>query len=848
MANYVFGIDFGTSHIGGACAQVDENGKPSKFVVFTSDESLTYICPAGDLASSEIQEFLPHSKGCRTTYNAGDEIGCEFIIGSDARDKYQFFLNDNEGHSLQNYNKFESYTVPASTKTILVNHLNIDRIYNGEKPYEEFYNQNEYEIEPSEFFTTMFFREFFLRAKNLPGVRACYTDVEQVDFVIGTPPGCGEKYAVELIKCVKNGFYLAIKAGDAKRAKALRMRGRTSPEPLLAGYAWFGAVENVKGALDEGETAFIVDIGAGTTDWTFVTRYQNKILPLTQDDNGKPIESMGTNFGTSGNAFDKAIKTDLDVFFKLRGVENGIILEQMARGIKEKLYDPGYPEHYFPAQIDKADPSKPIVITANGKSRNLTSFTFNVFKRPELKIVGEDGEDRYITFDEYRDLENLAKKDARFKGFLASGSSMLASPDYYYEPSSNPELDLFFVDLISDESDPLNNLEKKFDNIAKKTLNYFNQYKFKTTPKILFVGNSSNLTALKEHITDKLEFGLETEFIHPDILELGAKINSMLQLKGRYKINFSNAIAIGACLSIGKSTAEVAVKPTVAPTKAPTGVVSGDTFEAIRSAFDELGVLSERYITTHLGGSSRLINKFGGINCTGSAVELVESSQNALISQIEGAIRAVFAGTKTEVDLSAVTAKLQDIEAQISAIGLSTSKAFEGFTGTIASLEKKIDKLSSELSKLTSGNSSPASLSESDLVSISSTATEAVTPLVKSQADRIIRNLGDKISNIASTQPSQTPPVVFGFGGLTQSCWALSIMAFIMLVFSALVNIETSQLWLGVIAMAFPVINGIVSSSRMGKKGRVFFHVLMLLASIVFAIIAFSSVLTIMSI
>ena len=115
--------------------------------------------------------------------------------------------------------------------------------------------------------TSLYFAELFSQVFKNDGELAFTKDVE---FVVGSPPGCGKAYAESLKKCVKNGFAIAVQK-YTKKNDAIKMRSACYPEPLLAGYAWFQNNNN-KDGLTEGESALVIDIGAGTADFAYVER------------------------------------------------------------------------------------------------------------------------------------------------------------------------------------------------------------------------------------------------------------------------------------------------------------------------------------------------------------------------------------------------------------------------------------------------------------------------------------------------------------------------------------------------------------------------------------------------
>lgn len=584
MANYVFGIDFGTTHVSIACAKETATGLKRINLLTGAKAYPSYICPmTSDLSEPRVQRLLPHNKRCERYYTPGqennfvDENGLDipFRIGDAAYKTYEAYLTSSHSASRDNGKKFgvtnsEFKTVPASIKTILMAQLvPPTEEEREENRYAEFADEErataseaKYTPTQSEFFATMFFKEIFMDEALVELLGTA----QNVRFIIGTPPGCGSEYAEELKKCVKNGFYIAFcrrNKSDQRMLNALRITSRCIPEPLLAGYAWFSP--DIEDSIDVGETAFVVDIGAGTVDWTFIERKNDKLLyARSKDDSPIPkfITSSGTEFGEcAGNSYDTALARDLQELLTRHGIKNAIVHEQMARGIKELLFDPDTKrpdKHFVVAELKAEKPSKPITQLIGRSEEKIQSPRFHVYRRP-VDLIYEEDEDgfetaRPITFEEFKNLSDLVSSPEtrnKYSVFLDENGALL--PHCIYKPSPLSELDLFFDDIVDN---PNSKLRAKFVSVAEQTCKYFTDFRFNTLPKLLFVGSSSHIEPLKELIVTHLQANnADDTFVRPSIKALSESIKSLLGVT----TNFFNAIAVGACISVlgGREKREV---------------------------------------------------------------------------------------------------------------------------------------------------------------------------------------------------------------------------------------------------------------------------------------------------
>ncbi len=342
--------------------------------------------------------------------------------------------------------------------------------------------------------TSLYFAELFYQVFKSNGELAFTTDVE---FVVGSPPGCGKAYAEELKKCVKNGFAIAVQK-YTKKNSAIKMRSACYPEPLLAGYAWFQNNNNGDG-LTEGESALVIDIGAGTADFAYVERVDGKIraMKYANDQNGerKLIQCSGTELGMhAGDSFDDALGNDLCEYAK--GFVGRPFSVENATDVKEKLHDD---EHSVWPAIEKIEPN--------------IENKFHVFRKTP-PISKNDSEIPPVDFDE------LVKKVG-------------------------------------------GNLYKEFYAVAETVEKYCGQFNVPNCSKILFVGGSSKIDSLKEIVTRRLDKCARNlgngSLKRCDLKKLSQ--TQMDILDKNLELTPFTAVAIGACLVYDTETPLVVAPP-----------------------------------------------------------------------------------------------------------------------------------------------------------------------------------------------------------------------------------------------------------------------------------------------
>ncbi len=227
---------------------------------------------------------------------------------------------------------------PRAVKVVLNDRIRED----STGAYDEYYDEevaSKLEITNSNAETSLFFAEIFFQIFKA-NQEIELSNARDVDFVIGSPPGCGRAYAEELKRCVKNGFLLARKKYNKSNDDNVNLKSACYPEPVLAGYAWFQNNDSTEGLL-EGESALVVDIGGGTADFAYVERTNGKIraMKYVTDDSGerKPIQCRGTELGShAGESFDRALTDDLTQHAKKHAGCD--FFANNARDVKEKLH------------------------------------------------------------------------------------------------------------------------------------------------------------------------------------------------------------------------------------------------------------------------------------------------------------------------------------------------------------------------------------------------------------------------------------------------------------------------------------------------------------------------------
>lgn len=383
--------------------------------------------------------------------------------------------------------------------------------------YESFpeFSSNRIFKEDSHPLTSQYFKLLFFEIiKSNQELASAARDVE---FIIGTPPGCGKAYADELKHCVKRGYRDAIikylesalseeekRSGKKITAEEIGLTVKSScyPEPLLAGYAWLYQ-DNQKG-LKEGDTCFVVDIGAGTADYAFIEKRGGELFAKKTDDNGKVIECDGTKLGDhAGDKINKCLKEDLKKFLDDNSV-TGNITERDACVTKEKT-------HGLKASSSHACEIKPYY----RKGKNGEDQPLPITKNGEL--IADD--EQHIWVSAGNDVSN----------------------------QSNGDLHISFEEILTTSN--YSALKSEFEELSRLITDNFKRYSISSCKKILFVGGSSYLDELKTRVVRKISFvtGIELERIELKDLALLQSENF-----DGFQLNHASAVAIGACLSHSK--------------------------------------------------------------------------------------------------------------------------------------------------------------------------------------------------------------------------------------------------------------------------------------------------------
>lgn len=337
-------------------------------------------------------------------------------------------------------------------------------------------------LETTKYFELIFSEMLKVEAKYL-------NDVESVEFIIGTPPGYGKAYAEELKKCVKNGFLLARKKYNGE-SDSVKLKSACYPEPVLAGYAWLDKNKTEKG-LKNNEDCLVVDIGAGTVDFAFLTRVNNVINAKKFDDgkdgHEKRLCCSGTNENEpiAGDDQDEAICKDYSDLF-------GIDLdENTACKIKEGLHRPR---------------------RENEKEEDYLSW--------------KDGKNRFF------DINGVCS----YIGKNPSKNSVALS----HNGNNIIDFERVQTGVDADDGTELNNI---YQRVAEVIERYLSQYVISKNKKILFIGGSSNVDKLKEIVCDRLAFNYK--FKRCDTTALVSAQSKELGIP----LNHANAVAVGACLA-----------------------------------------------------------------------------------------------------------------------------------------------------------------------------------------------------------------------------------------------------------------------------------------------------------
>ncbi|MBQ8738759.1 MAG: hypothetical protein IJZ04_04595 [Clostridia bacterium] len=375
---------------------------------------------------------------------------------------------------------------PRAVKVVLNDRIRDDSI----SAYDEYYDEettSKLEITNSNVETSLFFAEIFFQIFRA-NQEIELSNAKDVEFVIGSPPGCGRAYAEELKRCVKNGFLLARKKYNKLENDDVSLKSACYPEPVLAGYAWFQNNDSADGLL-EGESALVVDIGGGTADFAYVERVNGKIRAMKYaiDDSGERrlIQCRGTELGShAGERFDDALADDIRQHAKDK-VGRDFIADN-ARDVKEILHS--------------------------------GSTWWKAVER------SESGVENSILV--YRGKAPSSKDDSKI-----------------------PPLD--FDELIKGYPKSKSHLAKEFYELADVVEKYCGSFNVPTCSKVLFVGGSSKIDSLKDIIASRLDKCARERGNQPlercDLNKLSEEQTDMF-VSG-LELNPFTAVAIGACLA-----------------------------------------------------------------------------------------------------------------------------------------------------------------------------------------------------------------------------------------------------------------------------------------------------------
>lgn len=387
---------------------------------------------------------------------------------------------------------------PRAVKVVLNDRIRDDSI----SAYDEYYDEettSKLEITNSNVETSLFFAEIFFQIFRA-NQEIELSNAKDVEFVIGSPPGCGRAYAEELKKCVKNGFLLAHKKYNTSSSDNISLKSACYPEPVLAGYAWFQNNDSADGLL-EGESALVVDIGGGTADFAYVERVNGKIRAMKYaiDDSGERrlIQCRGTELGShAGERFDQALADDIGQHAKDK-VGRDFIADN-ARDVKEKLHS-GSP----------------------------------YWKAVERSESGVEN-----SFRVYRGKAPSSKDDSKI-----------------------PPLD--FDELIKGYPKSKSQLASEFHALADIVEKYCGSFNVPTCSKVLFVGGSSKIDSLKDIIARRLDKCARERGNQPlercDLNKLSEEQTDMF-VSG-LELNPFTAVAIGACLAYEARESLVVASP-----------------------------------------------------------------------------------------------------------------------------------------------------------------------------------------------------------------------------------------------------------------------------------------------
>lgn len=437
---HIIGIDFGTAYTYiVACKEILENGVKK----LTAFKRLT---PFGD-----------YKTGTRSLLER-NEAG-ELAVPKEKKDGGQIKVKDR---------LFKSVIGKSDTKDDFAEYVDAD--------YEVSKDPEQVKSHPD---TTTYFELLF--SEILKNEAKYLQDVESVEFIIGTPPGYKKAYAEELKRCVKNGF---LRARKRYNSASVKLKSACYPEPVLAGYAWLGK-DKTESGLKNNEDCLVVDIGAGTVDFAFLTRTNNVINAKKFDDDGeggKRICCSGTNENEriAGDDQDKAISKD---YLEKYGIE---ISENDACKIKEGLH--------------------------RSKREN---------ESDEQYLVWKDG-------------RNRISEEGGILSFIGK------NPTLDKEPLKANEKDIIDFGELQTGDTSLNSI---YQRVAEVIDDYLSQYKILKGKKLLFIGGSSNVDKLKEIVCHKLDDNYG--FKHCDTIALASEQSKELEIQ----LTHASAVAIGACLA-----------------------------------------------------------------------------------------------------------------------------------------------------------------------------------------------------------------------------------------------------------------------------------------------------------
>ena len=518
---YVVGIDFGMSYSYIVYFLItEENGKITKSpikslikgVANSTEKGLAscyyikgkeYDFKNGDPAEEMIQDFLNDS--------------VEWCVGQDAEARFDNHVSpakSRHNESVASGGKIDYDSDPDPFRSFEDEGSALGKIDVDEK-----------NVEISLFFATIFYKAFSTKEHN------DLLTAEDVDFIIGSPPGCGKAYAEELKKCVKNGYCIAREKmkretkTDVVISSRVRLTSACYSEPILAGISVFQNNENKAGLL-EGESALVVDIGAGTADFAYVERVNGKIrakkYTVDKDGNKLLIQSRGSLLGChAGKKIDEVLSIDImehaNRYARPLNPSHKIFVKATgARTVKEKLHEDG----------------------ANAKSQNISLVQIGCKSALLNKNTG--AQLNKTTFFAFRGAH----------------------------PANSSEIEPLDFDKLAKDSN--SKIYAEFSAIANLTKKHWEEYPVSNCAKIVFVGGSSRIDSLKDIITERIG---EPSLKRCEISKLFETQKDILSPE--LQLNLSSAVAIGACLAY-----EARESLVVAPSLRMYIYNDGDRYEA----------------------------------------------------------------------------------------------------------------------------------------------------------------------------------------------------------------------------------------------------------------------------